>query len=63
MNPGEVLRVLIRWAPSDTPVTPDKSDAGQNFYTFDPTIGYYVWHCHILNHEDNEMMRPYKLTM
>jgi FtsP/CotA-like multicopper oxidase with cupredoxin domain len=21
--------------------------------------GLYVWHCHILNHEDNEMMRPY----
>jgi spore coat protein A, manganese oxidase len=18
----------------------------------------YVWHCHILEHEDNEMMRP-----
>ncbi|MFL5303213.1 MAG: multicopper oxidase domain-containing protein [Anaeromyxobacteraceae bacterium] len=18
----------------------------------------YVWHCHILSHEDNEMMRP-----
>ena len=21
----------------------------------------YVWHCHILDHEDNEMMRPYKV--
>jgi spore coat protein A len=21
----------------------------------------YVWHCHILEHEDNEMMRPYKV--
>ena len=21
--------------------------------------GYYVWHCHILEHEDNEMMRPF----
>jgi FtsP/CotA-like multicopper oxidase with cupredoxin domain len=20
--------------------------------------GLYVWHCHILEHEDNEMMRP-----
>src|SRR5262249_23613451 len=20
--------------------------------------GLYVWHCHILSHEDNEMMRP-----
>jgi FtsP/CotA-like multicopper oxidase with cupredoxin domain len=25
--------------------------------TFD-TPGRYVWHCHILEHEDNEMMRP-----
>ena len=21
--------------------------------------GRYVWHCHILSHEDHEMMRPY----
>ncbi|WP_408609519.1 multicopper oxidase domain-containing protein [Anaerocolumna sedimenticola] len=20
-----------------------------------------MWHCHILDHEDNEMMRPYKV--
>jgi len=32
---------------------------GQNQYAFDPTQGpRYVWHCHILDHEDNEMMRP-----
>ena len=23
----------------------------------------YVWHCHILEHEDNEMMRPYKVVV
>jgi FtsP/CotA-like multicopper oxidase with cupredoxin domain len=23
------------------------------------TPGLFVWHCHILEHEDNEMMRPY----
>ena len=22
-------------------------------------VGRYVWHCHVLEHEDNEMMRPY----
>ena len=22
------------------------------------TPGQYVWHCHIVEHEDNEMMRP-----
>ncbi|OHB78271.1 MAG: hypothetical protein A2Z25_20080 [Planctomycetes bacterium RBG_16_55_9] len=26
--------------------------------TFD-IAGLFVWHCHILEHEDNEMMRPY----
>ena len=26
--------------------------------TFD-RAGLYVWHCHIIEHEDNEMMRPY----
>lgn len=25
---------------------------------FDDFFGPYVWHCHILEHEDNEMMRP-----
>jgi hypothetical protein len=24
--------------------------------------GLYVWHCHILEHEDNEMMRPFVVT-
>jgi spore coat protein A, manganese oxidase len=23
----------------------------------------YVWHCHVLEHEDNEMMRPYKIVV
>jgi spore coat protein A, manganese oxidase len=26
---------------------------------FGPYTGLYVWHCHVLEHEDNEMMRPY----
>jgi hypothetical protein len=71
MNPGEVTRVLVRVAPQDAnaraggPVA-----AGMNLYPFDPTAGLgtrdsfgfpggpgYVWHCHIVDHEDNEMMR------
>jgi spore coat protein A len=24
--------------------------------------GRYVWHCHILSHEDHEMMRPYEVV-
>jgi spore coat protein A len=30
-----------------------------------PFVGFagrYVWHCHILEHEDNEMMRPYEIV-
>lgn len=26
-------------------------------------LGEYVWHCHILSHEDHEMMRPYEVVM
>jgi FtsP/CotA-like multicopper oxidase with cupredoxin domain len=50
MNPGEATVIRIRFAPID----------GTAKYPFDPTIGPgYVWHCHIIDHEDNEMMRPY----
>jgi FtsP/CotA-like multicopper oxidase with cupredoxin domain len=48
-NPGEVTRNLVRFS------AVDGSD-----YPFDATAHPgYVWHCHILEHEDNEMMRPY----
>lgn len=50
MNPGEVTIIRLRFAPID----------GSAKYPFDPTVGPgYVWHCHIIDHEDNEMMRPY----
>lgn len=29
--------------------------------TFDKR-GLYAWHCHIVEHEDNEMMRPFRVT-
>jgi len=29
---------------------------------FEGFEGRYVWHCHILEHEDNEMMRPYDVV-
>jgi len=53
-NPGEVTRFLIRFAPQD--------DASPSF-AFDATAEPgYVWHCHILEHEENDMMRPFKLV-
>jgi FtsP/CotA-like multicopper oxidase with cupredoxin domain len=53
MNPGEVTRVLIRFAPQD------ESPA----YVFDATAEPgYVWHCHILEHEENDMMQAFHMV-
>ncbi len=61
--PAMVTRILVRWAPQETPaggVAP-----GQNLFSIDPTSfpdpvtgPGYVWHCHIVGHEDHDMMRP-----
>jgi spore coat protein A len=57
--PGQVTRIVARWTPQETPI--GSAGPGQNAFPFDPTSGPgYVWHCHILDHEDNEMMRPLK---
>ncbi len=62
MNPNQVTRIRVRFAPQNIPVPVAKP--GRNLYPFNPTCGPgYVWHCHILDHEDNEMMRPYKVRM
>ncbi len=45
---GMVTVIRVRFSPQDG-----------SSYGFDPTSGPgYVWHCHILEHEDNSMMRP-----
>jgi spore coat protein A len=57
------------------PVPPEPSEAGWKdtvrahagmvtriIVRFDGYAGRYVWHCHILEHEDNEMMRPYEVV-
>ena len=47
---GYVTRVIAKFdLPAGTPLKP-----GDEFR--------YVWHCHVLEHEDNEMMRPYKIV-
>jgi spore coat protein A len=56
-------------------IPPDPSEAGwKDTVRADPAMvtriiirfegftGRYVWHCHILEHEDNEMMRPYDVV-
>ena len=30
--------------------------------TFGPYIGHYIYHCHILEHEDMDMMRPFEVV-
>ena len=55
--PGEITRIAMRWAPQN--VAPGGARPGQDLFPFDPTNGPgYVEHCHILDHEDNEFMRP-----
>ncbi len=57
------------------PVPPDPEEAGWKdtvraepgmvtriIARFQGYAGRYVWHCHILEHEDNEMMRPYDVV-
>jgi len=56
MYPGQVTRIMVRWAPTDLPTN---TPAAELHFPFDPNGGHgFVWHCHIIDHEDNEMMRP-----
>ena len=50
-NPGEITSILVPFGANAAPAVP----FGNSF------TGDYVWHCHILEHEDNEMMLPYKV--
>jgi spore coat protein A, manganese oxidase len=66
MYPGMVTRIAVRFMPTDTPVgSTEAYPFTPNLPNADPTklSKYnYVWHCHIIDHEDNEMMRPYQVT-
>ena len=54
--PGEVTTFVVRIAHTDAPIASKPSDL---LLAFDPSIGPgYVWHCHIIDHEDMDMMRP-----
>jgi hypothetical protein len=63
--PGAVTRFVIRWAPTDRKILPHGNPGLRYAFTpngpvqGNPKATYdYVWHCHIVDHEDNEMMRP-----
>jgi len=51
MNPGEGTTVIVQFnLPTGLPFTvPPSPRTGGN---------EYVWHCHILEHEEHDMMRP-----
>ena len=51
-NPGEITRILVPFGANAAPGVP----FGNSF------TGEYVWHCHILEHEDNEMMLRYEVV-
>ncbi len=56
--PGQVTTIRVRFAPQHVEI----SVPGKNRFPFNPAARPgYVWHCHILDHEDNDMMRPYKV--
>ncbi len=43
-------------------VRADEFRATRIIVKFEGYKGRYVWHCHVLEHEDNEMMRPYEVV-
>jgi spore coat protein A len=64
MNPGEVTTVIAKFdLPANVPFTcPSSPRAGSNGLGVTAPAGQavheYVWHCHILEHEEHDMMRP-----
>jgi spore coat protein A len=64
MNPGETTRMLFKFDmptyPNDIPFKVPFSPRLKSDYGID---GHeYVWHCHILEHEEHDMMRPLVVT-
>ena len=58
MNPGEVTTVIMKF---DLPADPPNVDASRP--ARGPAAHEYVWHCHILEHEEHDMMRPLVVTL
>lgn len=56
MNPGECTTLLMDFA---LPADPIVNGQSVTVPESPRTGGYeYVWHCHILEHEEHDMMRP-----
>jgi len=57
--PRPILPVEAGW--KDT-VRAESGEVTRIIVKFEGYTGRYVWHCHILEHEDKEMMRPYEVV-
>jgi spore coat protein A, manganese oxidase len=57
-HPGEVLTIRAPFG-GTAGLKPGHGIAAAPFTA--SFTGSYVWHCHILEHEDNEMMQPYEV--
>ena len=57
MNPGQVTRVLMKFTLPAVPFTVPASPRLRDDYGI-AGGAEYVWHCHILEHEEHDMMRP-----
>ncbi|CAM0879185.1 unnamed protein product [Alopecurus aequalis] len=64
VRPSTVATLLVRFRPLEEEEKEDEEAEGRSGrFPFDVTAGPgYVYHCHILDHEDNEMMRPMKIV-
>ena len=61
VNPGQVTRVLMKFdLPAALPFVVPPSPRLLSEHGI--TGAEYVWHCHILEHEEHDMMRPLVIT-
>ncbi|QLK27183.1 multicopper oxidase [Natrinema zhouii] len=47
VNPAEVVHVIVHF--------------GEHEGLFNDQTGEYMWHCHMIEHEDHDMMRPFRV--
>ncbi|WP_090508370.1 multicopper oxidase family protein [Natronorubrum sediminis] len=47
VDPGEVVHVIVHF--------------GEHDGLFNDQTGTYMWHCHMVEHEDHDMMRPFEV--
>jgi spore coat protein A, manganese oxidase len=60
---GSVLSVPPSEAGWKDTVRAEPGQVTRIIVPFEGFAGRYVWHCHILEHEDNDMMRPYDVIV